>query len=302
MTAKLYDLAKMTVSGTPGAGTITLGAALAPFLTFAQAGVQDGDVVFYAIIDASNVEIGYGTYTAAGTLLSRDNVYRSSGASNTGKISVTSAAIVIIAPAAEFLNSPGGFISRSTITATNASLPIPAGATKAKIRAVAGGGGVGLTTGPDGGDTVIASGTQSITTLTCHGGKGSTTNLVPANGGALSTNGDLNLAGGMALITTDWSTSGGAVHSGSGPLTPSLSMSVNSAASVTAAAVNYGGGAIGINAANPIAAGNGSYLEKDLTGLTPGNTLSVTIGPGGIGTGTGAGTGAPGIVIIEWYS
>jgi hypothetical protein len=93
---KVFNYARMTTA-TTGTGTITLGSAVAPYLTFVQAGVSDGDVVYYSIVDGtSNVECGIGTYTAAGTTLSRTTVLRSSGASNTGKISLSGSAEVHI--------------------------------------------------------------------------------------------------------------------------------------------------------------------------------------------------------------
>ena len=50
--AKIFNLARMTVSGTPGTGNITLNAAVSGLLTFAQAGVVDGDVIEYSIKDS----------------------------------------------------------------------------------------------------------------------------------------------------------------------------------------------------------------------------------------------------------
>jgi hypothetical protein len=70
----LHDHAKMT-STTTGMGTLTLGSAVSGFLSFDAAGVQDGELVVYAIRDGSNSEIGYGTYTASGTTLSRDHIW-----------------------------------------------------------------------------------------------------------------------------------------------------------------------------------------------------------------------------------
>jgi hypothetical protein len=65
-----YNLARMTTA-TTGTGTITLGAAVAGFLTFAQAGVLDGYSVSYGIVDGVNSEVGEGIYTTSGTTLTR---------------------------------------------------------------------------------------------------------------------------------------------------------------------------------------------------------------------------------------
>ncbi len=67
---KLYNLARMTTS-TTGTGTITLGSAVSGYLTFAGAGVANGETVTYAIKDGANSEIGEGVYTTSGTTLTR---------------------------------------------------------------------------------------------------------------------------------------------------------------------------------------------------------------------------------------
>jgi hypothetical protein len=92
--AKLFNRAKMSVSGTPGTGTITLGSAAVGFQSFAAAGVANNDVVSYVIEDGAEWEIGQGTYTSSGTTLARTTVLASSNAGN--KISVTSTAIVFL--------------------------------------------------------------------------------------------------------------------------------------------------------------------------------------------------------------
>lgn len=114
----LRNLARVTTA-TTGTGTITLGAAVNGFLTFAHAGVADGEAVTYCIADGANSEIGRGTYTSSGTTLSRDTVLRSTGSGNTGKITLSGTAQVFITPAAEDLLplgavlTPGGRCSLS---------------------------------------------------------------------------------------------------------------------------------------------------------------------------------------------
>jgi hypothetical protein len=74
---KVYNLARVS-STTAGTGTITLGAAVSGFLTFALAGASDGDRIEYSINDGSNSEKGLGTLRSSGTVtLSRDNIYSS---------------------------------------------------------------------------------------------------------------------------------------------------------------------------------------------------------------------------------
>ena len=63
-------------TATTGTGLITLGAALAGFTAISDHStlLPDGCQVRYQIIDGNNREEGIGTYTAAGTTLSRDTI------------------------------------------------------------------------------------------------------------------------------------------------------------------------------------------------------------------------------------
>lgn len=95
--AKLYNLAGMSTT-TTGTGTITLGSAMYGHLTFAQAGVGNGDTVTYAIKDGAASEIGRGVYTSSGTTLTR-TVLKSTNSD--AAISLSGSAEVFITPAAE---------------------------------------------------------------------------------------------------------------------------------------------------------------------------------------------------------
>lgn len=100
--AKLYNLAGMSTA-TTGTGTITLGSAMYGHLTFANAGVTDGDLITYAIKDGAASEIGRGTYTASGTTLTR-TVLKSTNSN--AAISLSGSAEVYIMPAAEDIIEP----------------------------------------------------------------------------------------------------------------------------------------------------------------------------------------------------
>lgn len=101
--ALLYNLARMTTA-TTGTGTLTLGSAVSGFLSFAGAGVSNGETVTYAIKDGSNSEIGRGVYTSSGTTLSR-TVLKSTNSNNAINLS-GSAQVVITAAAEDFLIFP----------------------------------------------------------------------------------------------------------------------------------------------------------------------------------------------------
>jgi hypothetical protein len=91
---KLANIARMTVSGAPGTGNITLLAAVSPYITFANAGVKDGEIVSYGIRDGANSEVGIATYSSTGPALNGRTVTNSTNAN--AAISCTSAAEVFI--------------------------------------------------------------------------------------------------------------------------------------------------------------------------------------------------------------
>lgn len=107
MALRFLDRAMMRTA-TAGAGTVTLGAAVLGFQTFASAGIADGDTLHYVIEDDGVTgawELGLGTYTAAGTTLARTTLIASSTGS---KLSLSgNARVFVSALASDFTDAPG---------------------------------------------------------------------------------------------------------------------------------------------------------------------------------------------------
>lgn len=76
--AKIKDRVKETTN-TTGTGTITLLGAVVGYLAFSVK-FANGDAIYYCVTDGTNWEVGIGTFTASGALLSRDSVIASSNA------------------------------------------------------------------------------------------------------------------------------------------------------------------------------------------------------------------------------
>jgi len=102
---------------TLGTGTVTLGAAVPGFRTFAAASVPNGTLVPYLIVEGTAWEIGTGTYTSSGTTLSRTPTASSIGG---GAITLAGSARVFITARAADIVTPTG-----TQTLTNKTLTSP---------------------------------------------------------------------------------------------------------------------------------------------------------------------------------
>jgi len=177
-------------------------------------------------------------------------------------------------------SSYSGPSSTRYTTAGSHTFTIPSGITQIKVTVVGGGGGsyyeAGCTgyNGGTGGTSSVASGTQTISTISATGGGGGA--ATQSNGG-LGSGGDLNARGG--------GTAGLAVGGAS---------SLSSGLSYTGSGLLGSGGVwIGYRAG-----GGGGTATKWLTGLTAGNTLSVTVGAGG--TSSAGYPGGAGAVIFEY--
>lgn len=102
MAFKLLDRARMSVSGAPGTGNITLGSAALGYQTFTQAGANDDDTFPYSITDGVNWEYGVATYLSAGNTLVRDVTKTS--AQDDAPLSLSNAALISATVRAEDIN------------------------------------------------------------------------------------------------------------------------------------------------------------------------------------------------------
>jgi hypothetical protein len=92
---------------TTGTGTITLAGAASGFQSFSVIG--DGNTTYYAIVGATEFEVGVGTYTASGTTLSRDTVLESSNSGSLVDFSAGTKSVFVTQPAerAAYLEADG---------------------------------------------------------------------------------------------------------------------------------------------------------------------------------------------------
>jgi len=173
---------------------------------------------------------------------------------------------------------------------SSGTFTIPSGVTAIKVTVLGGGGGgtalsgCCFPTGNTGGTSSVASGTQTISTISATGGAGGHfANPATQSAGGAGSGGDLNIYGGSGGINF---MTGASIFGGNGAYKGST--------------VGYGGGGGTSQSGNAVqytGAAAGGAAIKYLTGLTPGNTLTVTVGAGGTGAGY---TGGNGVVIFEW--
>jgi hypothetical protein len=86
-------------STTTGTGTITLAGAVSGFQSFSAIG--NGNTTYYAIVLGSEWEVGLGTYTLSGTLLSRDTILESSNGGTAVNFSAGTKNVFVTYPAEE---------------------------------------------------------------------------------------------------------------------------------------------------------------------------------------------------------
>lgn len=115
-TTKFVNRARMLTSTTGTGSSITLTTAIAGYFTFAEAGLQDGDVVDYIIEQGADFEIQHDqTYSSTGPSLSRGTPAASKvgGTAGTSKIDLNGTAQVAIVAVAKSLDV-GTFTDKTT--------------------------------------------------------------------------------------------------------------------------------------------------------------------------------------------
>jgi len=114
------DRVKETTA-TTGTGAITLGGAVANFVTFSSV-LSDGDTTYYAIVDDGNgaFEVGLGTYASAGTTLTRTTVLASSNSGSAVDLQAGTKNVFITYPADKslYLDAAGDLVGQTIKTFT----------------------------------------------------------------------------------------------------------------------------------------------------------------------------------------
>jgi DNA-binding beta-propeller fold protein YncE len=249
---KMVNRAKMSTP-TTGTGTLTLGSAITGYQTFAASGVANADVVRYTLEDGAAWEIGLGTYTASGTLLSRTLEESSTGSllnlSGNAEIFVTAAAADVTSDTAN---------TASTLVARDASGNFSAGTVTAD----------GLTVNADAliHDVTVGRGASSVSSNTTVGASALAANTTGVNNTANgyqsleeNTTGVNNTATGYQSLSSN-TTGGGNAANGTQALLSNITGSNNVAS-----------GSFSLSA-NTTGANNTAVGYQALTSNTTGST------------------------------
>lgn len=120
MALVVKDRVKETTT-TTGTGALTLGGAVANFVTFSSV-LSDGDTTYYAIVDDGNgdFEVGLGTYASAGTTLTRTTVLASSNSGSAVNLQAGTKNVFITYPADKsvYLDAAGDLVGQTIKTFT----------------------------------------------------------------------------------------------------------------------------------------------------------------------------------------
>lgn len=198
----VYDRVKFTTA-TTGTGTVTVGSAVTGFRTPATASIPNATTVSYAIEDGAAWEVGTGTYTTAGTTLSRTLVASSTGA----LLNLSGSAVVYITLLAQDVNALAPLASPSF---TGGSISV-AGTTNAFVTLTPTyGAGVSIIdfsgSGSSAQNARISSGVGSATNIVFYTGGGSLTERARIEDAAFKLSVPMQVSGTQVVNTrrTGW--------------------------------------------------------------------------------------------------
>lgn len=241
-------------STTTGTGTLTLAGAVVGYASFASIG--NGNNCYYTITDGTNWEVGIGTYTAAGTTLSRTTVLASSNAGSLVTFPAGTKNVFCDYPAgkAVYLDTSGNVSPLGTIasgTWNGTTIAIANGGTGATSAATALSNlGAYAASNPSG----YTSNTGTVTSVS---GTGTVSGLTLT--GTVTTTGSLTLGGTLAVTASNFA---------------------SQTANTFLAAPN---GTAGVPTFRAIAAADVPTLNQNTTGTASNVTGTVAIANGGTG-------------------
>ena len=187
-------------STTTGTGTLTLAGAVTGYASFASIG--NGNSCYYTITNGTDWEVGIGTYTAAGTTLSRTTVLASSNAGSLVNFSAGTKNVFVNYPAgkAVYLDTSGNVSALGTIasgTWNGTTIAVANGGTGATSAA-------GALTNLGAYAASNPSGYTSNTgTVTSVSGTGTVSGL--SLSGTVTTTGSLTLSGTLSVAASNFS-------------------------------------------------------------------------------------------------
>jgi len=187
-------------STTTGTGTLTLAGAVTGYASFASIG--NGNSCYYTITNGTDWEVGIGTYTAAGTTLSRTTVLASSNAGSLVNFSAGTKNVFVNYPAgkAVYLDTSGNVSALGTIasgTWNGTTIAVANGGTGATSAAAAL---TNLGAYPASNPSGYTSNTGTVTSVS---GTGTVSGL--SLSGTVTTTGSLTLSGTLSVAASNFS-------------------------------------------------------------------------------------------------